>query len=186
MFFRAGRLVDRMSSSSLDSRPRIMQFIASLEQQLAVRITTRSRKSSKKKALSRLFSWTAATDSPWLGAGGTPLAGSLRRFKPVVIKVHMSTAARSPLVHYGLPPRNGSGSSLVMGCSAVGGGKGIGPAGKHQPSRHVVRCCEPFGRNCSTRTHKVVGGHPVRLFGEERKQLVGSNLHTGSERVLGR
>ena len=52
MFFRAGRLVDRMSSSSLDSRPRIMQFIASLEQQLAVRITTRSRKSSKKKALS--------------------------------------------------------------------------------------------------------------------------------------
>ena len=44
MFFRAGRLVDRMSSSSLDSRPRIMQFIASLEQQLAVRITTRSRK----------------------------------------------------------------------------------------------------------------------------------------------
>ena len=43
MFFRAGRLVDRMSSSSLDSRPRIMQFSASLEQQLAVRITTRSR-----------------------------------------------------------------------------------------------------------------------------------------------
>ena len=38
----------------------------------------------------------------------------------------------------------------------------------------------------SKRTHKVVGGHPVRLFGEERKQLVESSLHTGSERVLGR
>src|SRR5208337_1179918 len=83
MFFRAGRLVDRMSSSSLDSRPRIMQFIASLEQQLAVRITTRSRKSSKKKALSRLFSWTAATDTrtvqPSAGEPRPPCERPIRR-----------------------------------------------------------------------------------------------------------
>ena len=74
MFFRADRLVDRMSSGSLDSRPRIMQFIASQEQQLDVRITTRSRKSSKKKALSTLFSWTAAADT----RTGQPSAGEPR------------------------------------------------------------------------------------------------------------
>ena len=71
VFFRAGRLVDRMSSGSLHSRHRILQFIANLEQHVAVRITTHSRKSSKKKALSTLFSWTAAADTRTgqLGAG---------------------------------------------------------------------------------------------------------------------
>ena len=71
VFFRAGRLVDQMSSGSLDFRHRILQFIASLEQEIAMRVTTRSRKSSKKKALSTLFSWTAAADTRTgqLGAG---------------------------------------------------------------------------------------------------------------------
>src|SRR5208337_4541782 len=57
--------------------------IASLEQQLAVRITTRSRKSSKKKALSRLFSWTAATDTrtvqPSAGEPRPPCKRPIRR-----------------------------------------------------------------------------------------------------------
>ena len=71
VFFRVCRLVDRMSSGSLHSRHRILQFIASLEQQIAMRVATRSRKSSKKKALSTLFSWTAAADTRTgqLGAG---------------------------------------------------------------------------------------------------------------------
>ena len=100
MFFRAGRLVDRMSSSSLDSRPRILQFIASLEQQLAVRITTRSRKSSKKKALSTLFSWTACNG---YSNCASPVPGNQDRRASVQF-VGAGMPVSIPAVELDLPP----------------------------------------------------------------------------------
>ncbi len=72
------------------------------------------------------------------------------------------------------------------GMAAVGGGKRIGPLVKHQPSGHVVIRRLPFGWHRSKRTHKVVGVHPARLFGEERNHSWGAIPTLGSDGAFGR
>src|SRR5271166_1165123 len=65
-----------------------------------------------------------------------------------------------------------------MGCSAVGGGKGIGPAGKHQPSGNVVRQ-SPTMRLASPQAH------PQGRWGSASAALRRREKTTGSIGVYG-
>ena len=73
-----------------------------------------------------------------------------------------------------------------MGMYAVGGGKGIGPAGKHQPSGHVVR-------QSPTMRPELLSAHPQGRWRspgaaqtDVRETKQDPSGSTGRERVLGR
>jgi hypothetical protein len=66
---------------------------------------------------------------------------------------------------------------LVMGCSAVGRGKGIGPAGKHQPSGNVVRQ-SPTMRLASAQAYpQVRWGSPSAALRRREKTTGSIGVH---------